>query len=134
MHAFVRSQTLPSVDDWQAALVGLALPFQLDPALDLATARGYVPCRVYGKDSGAEMFVDSVTDLVAAYPQIESLVRDARLVVSFRWGGDEMECACALAAAAGLITAGDALVYYPPDEMWYDLDGLRADFNALAPG
>ena len=78
--------------------------------------------------------VDSVAELVVAYPEIEAIVRSADRVVSLRWGGDLKECACAMGAAAGLIGPGGALIYYPADDMWYELDGLRADFAAaLSP-
>ena len=52
------------------------------------------------------MWVDSVVELVAAYPEIEALVRSSHRVVSFRWGGELKECACAMGAAAGLIGPG----------------------------
>ena len=57
-------------------------------------------------------------------------MRSAHRVVSFRWGGDLKEFACAMGAAAGLIGQGGALIYYPSDDMWYELDGLRAEFAA----
>jgi hypothetical protein len=130
LHAFLRSATLPSVAEWQASITDLAFPLQLDPSLDLATAGGFVPCRVNDEASGVEMWVDSVAELVAAYPEIEAIVGSAHHVVSFRWGGDLKECACAMGAAAGLIGPGGALIYYPADDMWYELDGLRDDFAA----
>ena len=132
LHAFLRSAGLPSATEWQASISELAFPLRLDPSIDLRTASGFVPCRVNDEASGVEMSVDSVAELVAAYPEIEAIVRGAHHAVSFRWGGDLKECACAMGAAAGLLGPGGALIYYPADDLWYDLDGLRAEFAAAS--
>jgi hypothetical protein len=124
------SATLPSLAEWQASITNLEFPLHLDPNFDLRTASGYVPCRVNDEASGVEMSLDSVAELVAAYPEIEAVSHSSQRVVSFRWGSDLTECACAMGAAAGLIGLGGALVYYPSDDLWYELDGLRAEFDA----
>ena len=50
--------------------------------------------------------------------------------ISFRWGGDMNECACVLAASAGLVRLCDAVAYYPDDDLTYDLNHLLEDFRA----
>jgi hypothetical protein len=40
------------------------------------------------------------------------------------------ECACVLAASAGLVKLRDAVAYYADDGIIYDLKGLLEDFRA----
>ena len=78
MHVFLRDDSLPSVGEWQAAITRLSLPLQLDLTLEPESMLGFVPCRINDAESGVEMFVDSVSDVVATYPAIASIVHDAR--------------------------------------------------------
>lgn len=108
---------MAAVGCWQAAVSSLSLPLLLDPSLDLATATGLVPCRVRSFESGFEVWPEAVAAVISTYPDIEAEIGDSRRVLAFRWGGDLKECACALAAAAGLEAVANARVYSPDDDV-----------------
>src|SRR5512143_2560290 len=134
LHALLPSETLPRRNDWQTAIDDLHLSFTLDTELDLPRTTGFRPCVVAGEDSGFEIQVDSPADLLATYPTLRALAKDASTAISFRWGGDLRECACVLAAVAALVSKWGALAYYPDDDMIYDLEGLKHDFAECSGG
>ena len=134
LHAFVPASQLPTVTQWQTAIDALGYPVQLDQQLDWQATSGFTPCTIEGRSSGFELDVGEPSDVAEAYPGLAALVRDTAWAITFRWGGDLQECACALAAAAGLVRCCDARVYYPSDQMWYDGPQLHADFVACTAG
>ena len=42
------------------------------------------------------------------------------------------ECACVLAASAGLVKLCDAVAYYPDDDLTYNLNGLLEEAKAVS--
>jgi hypothetical protein len=66
LHVFLPAGEWPSVRRWQAAVLSLSLPVELDPTLDLSTASGFVACRIGSVDSGFEIWSDSVSSITAA--------------------------------------------------------------------
>ena len=127
LHAFLPTDEWPAIAGWQSAVSSLSLPLLLDPSLDLATATGFVPCRIRSFESGFEVWPEAVADVISMYPDIEAEIGESRRVLTFRWGGDLKEGACALAAAAGLVAFADARVYSPDDDVWYDIERLKSE-------
>jgi hypothetical protein len=119
----------PETAEWQAAIDRLGLPVQLDPATNVVGIRGFSPCKLLGEKSGFELYVDDVNELVSTYPSLAGVGTKAQSAISFRWGGDLGECACVMAAAAGLVTGFSGVAYYPDDDLFCDLERLRSDFN-----
>jgi len=62
--------------------------------------------------------------------ELRKIVGNRDWCISFRWGGDLNECACVLAASAGLVRVCDAVAYYPDDDLNYELNRLLEDFRA----
>jgi hypothetical protein len=112
----------------------LGLPVVLDDTLALPHTTGYRPCRIRGEESGFELFVDTGAALLAHYPGLKGRVTPTAKIISFRWGGDLLEGACAMAAAAALLQQWQAIVYYPEDDVFYDLDRLKRDFADCIAG
>ncbi|MFN3653395.1 MAG: hypothetical protein ACK47B_27775 [Armatimonadota bacterium] len=134
LHAFIGERRLPTREDWQVAIAGLAFPVELDPGLKVRGAEGFVPCTLESRPSGFELYTEPAAALLEDYPELAEQVGNRSSAITFRWGGDLRECACVMAAAAGLAACSDALLYYPDDEEWYGIDDLRRDFDACRSG
>ena len=117
LYAFVNS--LPDRAAWQAAIDRAGIDLQLDPELDLAKDRGFSPCVIKGRESGFEILVDNVADVLRGFPSLASVVGARSFVISFRYGGDCAEGACAWGACHALLRFFDAVIFYPDDEVIY---------------
>jgi hypothetical protein len=127
MHVFLEKRRVPDRASWQAAVDSLALPFQLDSDLDPIHDNGFSPSKINRLDSGFEIYSESAAGLLQDRPELAKAVGSRDWCISFRWGGDMNECACVLAASAGLVKLCDALAYYPDDNLTYDLKRLIAE-------
>jgi hypothetical protein len=127
MHVFIAEEKLPTRSEWQGAIDGLGLPIRLDPTLNLLVDSGFSPCHVREAETGFEIGLTNARELVPTYPGIGKRIGARNKVVSFFWGGDLAECACVLAAAAGLVQAADGIAYSPSDDLIYDLERLVAE-------
>ena len=87
----------PDQRQWQMALVRLGLPWRFEVSCDPAAAKGFCPMRAGKVVSGVEILNDTL-DALPSHPLLDGPHR----VIAFRWDGDMLECACALAAAAAL--------------------------------
>ena len=128
LHVLLPRGPLPNRDSWQAAVDKLGLPFILDPSLELPVTLGFRPCTIRGQASGFELNVESAADLAEMYPSLGDHGHDGT-ALTFYWGGDVTECACVMAAAAGLVSAYGGTAYYPDDDLMYDLEALQRDFR-----
>jgi hypothetical protein len=130
MHVFLSGPQPPSRAAWQNAIDALGLTVQLYPAMDLATDSGFSPTTLNGTPSGFEIYIESASAIIAKYPNISGQVVGRGQVISLRWGGDLAECACVLAATAGLVSGLGAVAYYPADDLLYvDAAALVEDFK-----
>ena len=127
IYAFVDS--LPTRDSWQEALESLEFPLVLDEELDLTKNSGFSPAQLQGRESGFEIDVEDSTELIEVDPVLREAVGSRRFAISIRFGGDLAECACALAALGGLISAAGAVVYSPNDNLSYTLETLTSEFQ-----
>ena len=102
---------------------------ELNPDLDPLHDTGFSPAKLTGINSGFEIYSESAKSVVENQPQLAENIGSRDWCISFRWGGDLSECACVLAASAGLVKLCDAVAYYPGDDLTYDLDGLVKEAN-----
>jgi hypothetical protein len=86
----------------------LGLPLELNPDLDPLHDRGFSPSKLKGINSGFEIYSESAKNVVETQPQLAKIIGTRDWCISFRWGGDLSECACVLAASAGLVKLCDA--------------------------
>ena len=111
--AVLPGSDLPDQRQWQMALVRLGLPWRFEASSDPAAAKGFCPMRAGGARvvSGVEILNDTL-DALSSHPLLDGPHR----VIAFRWDGDMLECACALAAAAALAQACGAAIHDPSEE------------------
>lgn len=125
LHVLLFGAAIPDRRRWQEAIDLIGLPVVLDNELDLPVTTGFRPCIVSGQPSGFEISLDAVPELLAQYQQLQGNAANARIAVSFRFGGDLGECACALAAAAGLLKICPGVAYSPDDDVFYTPEALE---------
>ena len=118
---------LPDRPTWQAAIDQTGVDLKLDPALDLARDAGFLPCEIQGKASGFELTVAPAAELLSSFPSLAAEVGTRPHVMCFRWGGDLAESACVLGANLALLRSFRAVVYYPADDIHYDVAGLEQE-------
>ena len=131
MHVFLKKSSLPGRESWQDAVAFLKLPVVLDPELDLLKDSRFSPAKLGDMDSGFEIYSGPAQDVLQNYPDLTRTITDQDWCVTFRWGSDVNECACVLAASAGLVKLCNAVAFYPDDEMFYDLDRLLDEANSI---
>ena len=101
---------MPDQRRWQTALVELGLPWRFEVSSDPSIMRGFCPMRAGKVVSGVEI-LDDTLDTLPGHGPIDGPYR----VVVFRWGGDLLEYACALSAAASLARACRAAIHDPSE-------------------
>lgn len=130
MQVFLEKRRVPDRGSWQAAVESLALPLRLSPDLDPIHDTGFSPSEISGRKSGFEIYSEPADAHLQDQPELGSIVGNRDWCISFRWGGDMKECACVLAASAGLVKLCDAVAYYPDDNLICDLSRLLENFRA----
>jgi hypothetical protein len=130
MRVFLQKQKVPTKASWQAAVDSLGLPFRLSPDLDPIHDTGFSPSEIKGLKSGFEVHSEPADAHLQDQVELAKIVGNRDWCISFRWGGDMNECACVLAASAGLVRLCDAVAYYAGDNLIYDLNGLLKHFRA----
>ncbi len=127
LHAFLRSSNMPTRDDWQERIGELGFPIELDREMDIGNDMGFSPCNVNGKVSGFEIYFEDAKDVLKHYPECAKSVGDRNRCITFRWGGDLIECGCTLVASAALAGSYDAVVYSPYEKAVLSADKLASD-------
>lgn len=123
-YAFLDKTKMLSLTEWQAAVTESGFDLTLDPELKIGTDSGFVPCKLYGTDSGVEIdFVDNPEYL----KDFKDVAPDATYYVSFRWGGDMSECACAMILSYALAERAGAMVSYECEDPYDDLSALKSE-------
>lgn len=115
-YAFLSRGNVPSRDAWQAAIDEAGFDLQLDPKMRPFEDSGFSPCKLEGRDSGCEIDYNGSRELLESFRE---LVGGHDYCISFRWGGDMSECACAMIASYALAKNFGATVSYegePPAE------------------
>jgi len=129
MNVFLEKTRIPDRSSWQGAISSLGLPLELDPNLDPVRDTGFSPSKLKGMNSGFEIYSGAANSVVENQSQLVKMIDGRDWCISFRWGGNLSECACVLAASAGLVKLCDAVAYYPDDDLTYNLDGLVEEVN-----
>jgi hypothetical protein len=98
----------------EAAMAELDLPFKITEHVDLAKQSGYLPM-THGtgddeQDTGTEVYFDSTAATIAEF-ELKGVDQSFTSELSFRWGGDLLECACAEALAAAVAHLTGGIVY-----------------------
>ncbi|HEY4675713.1 MAG TPA: hypothetical protein VIJ01_01050, partial [Candidatus Angelobacter sp.] len=88
---------------------------------------GFSPSKLKNVESGFEIVSGPAQDILQNYTHLAKTIADRDWCISFRWGGDLNECACVLAASAGLVKLCGAVAFYPEDDLIYDLHRLQDD-------
>ncbi len=130
MRVFLQKQRVPTKASWQAAVDSLGLPLRLSPDLDPIHDTGFSPSEIKGLKSGFEIYSAPADAHLQDQVELAKVVGNRDWCISFRWGSDMNECACVLAASAGLVRLCDGVAYYVDDNLTYDLKGLLEDFRA----
>ena len=130
MNLFLEERRVPDRTSWQAAVDSLALPLRLSPDLDPLHDTGFSPSEIKGLKSGFEIYSEPANACLQHQTQLAKVVGNRDWCISFRWGCDINECACVLAASAGLVKLCDAVGYSPDDNVTYDMNRLLDDFQA----
>lgn len=115
LHVFFSKRNLPDVSQWQATLDSHGFDVKLDRDTKVGIDTGFLPAAFKGRESGFEFDVTSARDVADAYPDIADRLAGLDAVGNFRCGGDLDEIACALAAAAALVSFSGG-VWFDPQE------------------
>lgn len=127
-YAFLKSSDVPTRDQLQQAIDRTGFNLALDPEYQPRTNHGFVLCSLQGIDSGVEMYFDDSDEFISS---CRDLAQDRDCCISFRWGGDLLECACAMVVSVALAEAYGAIVSYegePPPET---LQQLREETESI---
>jgi hypothetical protein len=130
IYVLLEKKRIPDRASLQEMVESLALPLELDPSLDLMKAKGFSPCKIKGISSGCEIYSESPQDLLATHHALQKAIGARDWCISFRWGGDMKECACAMAVSAAIVKLCDAVAYDPEDDQTCDLKSLLQDAQA----
>ncbi|ELP30978.1 hypothetical protein [Rhodopirellula baltica] len=126
-YAFLRRSDLPARESLQSAIDNTPFSLTLDPAFDTASTSGFVPCTICNVDSGVEIEFDDSPELI---DQFRHMTGDRDCCLVFRWGGDIIECTCAMVLSYTLAEHFDAIVSYE-GEPSSDRTVLRDDTIAI---
>ncbi len=130
-YAFIARSDVPTRAQWQSAIDALGFDLSNDPSLVPFESSGFLPCLIRDEESGFEIYYESAAELTFGNPQLKEAVGAREASISFRWGGDFLECACVLIASAALAKSCNAVVYYPDDDKIYDVEALLAEARAV---
>jgi hypothetical protein len=127
-YAFLKSTNVPTRDGLQQAINRAGFGLTLDATYQPRTNVGFVPCTLNGKETGVEMYFDDSKELLDSFREI---AEDRDCCISFRWGGDMRECACAMVVSYVLADSFDVVISYegePPPE---SLEAFRKEAESV---
>ncbi|HEY3767769.1 MAG TPA: hypothetical protein VGN44_03775 [Candidatus Angelobacter sp.] len=130
MHVFLNKSRVPDRSSWQASISSLGLPLVFNLNLNPLVDTGFSPAKIKDIDSGFEIYSESAKEILQSYPNITKAVGNRDWCITFQWGGNLNECACVMAASAGLVKLCNALAFFPGDDLTYDLNGLLNEANS----
>lgn len=117
--AYVYRAVVPARAALQSAIDALGFDCKLDTTYLPFQSSGFLPCVLGGVDSGFEIYFESAPKVLAYFQHLEPTVGSRDTAITFRWGGDMSECACALIVCAALAISFGAIVHYQNDDMIY---------------
>ena len=122
--AYLKRTVVPDLITLQSAIDALGFKLKIDSFYVPFQAKGFLPCKLNGKDSGFEIYFESTANVVNDFPHLAKEIADRDAAISFRWGGDMSECACVLIVSAALAKSFDAIIHYQDDDILYKTDQL----------
>lgn len=130
-YAFIERTKVPSASQWQAAIDAAGFDLQLNPSLEPFEHSGFLPCTLFGADSGVETYYDRASEVISDPDLLNKLCGGRDFCISFRWGGSLREAACAMILSYALAQACEAVVSYEGDAPYVSLEALRTDTEEL---
>jgi hypothetical protein len=128
-YAFLRRSELPTTSQLQAAIdKDPDFSMTIDPETKLSESVGFVPCVICGMESGVEIDFDDSAETIE---QFGDLAPDRDCCLVFRWGGDMVECACAMVLSFVLAKYYNAVVSYEGEPPPSSLDAFRDETIAI---
>ncbi len=121
-YAFLYKTSVPTRDQWQAAIDESGFDFQLDPELKPFKNSGFLPCMFDGDETGFEIYYDDSQELLEEFAEIRQ-GRD--YCISFRFGGFD-ENAAVMIASYALAKNFRAIVSYEGEKP-QDLDSFLSE-------
>ena len=118
-YALMDRSKVPSRERWQDAIKQCGFDLQLDPEMKPFEDSGFSPCTLMGEETGVEIDYDDSPEMMEDFRDIAP---GKDCCVSFRWGGDLLECACAMIASYALAKHFGAVVSYEGEDPYSDLD------------
>lgn len=128
-YAFLRRSRLPATSMLQSAINDDPdFSLIIDPATNLADVSGFVPCLIGNVESGVEIYFDESTERIK---QFGDMIADRDCCLVFRWGGDFVECLCAMVVSYMLAKHYDAVISYEGASPNESLETLRQQVFAV---
>jgi hypothetical protein len=105
---------LNSITDWQQAIDAEGLTLQLSTARSFQSLKGFLPAQSGETRTGFECYHDDAAELLVDHKSVD-FGHAWKFALSFRWGGNLMECLAAYVAAAAYAKAADGIVFDPEE-------------------
>ena len=109
------------------AIRALGFDLSIDEFYRPFDCSGFLPCVLEGRKSGFEIYFDSPEETFRSFPRLKEIAAERDCAITFRWGGDMVECACVLIVSGALASSFGAVIHYGPDDLVYSLDQLVAE-------
>ena len=122
--AFLEKSRVPDRVKLEESIRALGFDLAIDEFYRPFECSGFLPCVLNGKESGFEIYFDSPEEALEAFPHLAEEVGARDCKITFRVGGDMVECACMLIVCAGLATSFAAVIHYDADDIVYSADEL----------
>jgi hypothetical protein len=122
--AYIARASVPERDALQAAIDSLGFDCKLDTSYAPFHSSGCLPCLLNGQESGVEIDFYSTSVLLKSFPHLAGAVGSRDVAITFCWGGNFSECACALIISAALAKYFGAIVHYQENNTLSSADQL----------
>src|SRR5262249_21869031 len=100
---------------------------QINPDLQVFEQSGFMPCKLFGEDSGVETYYSPAKDVFSHPEVLQHLAGERDYCISFRWASSYHEAACAMILSYALANSFEASVSYEGEDPYKDLATLRRD-------
>lgn len=104
----------------------LGLDLAFDACVVFEEAGGFQPGALAGDPTGVEIDFYGPEDDPELTELFDGALSQLARIVAFRWGGDHMECAFAMAVAAALVSNHQGVCFEPHEGVIFPLDRIVA--------
>ena len=120
LNLFLEQTALPTQQQWQDSIASAGFPIVLSQDFSPQADSGHWPVQYTGAgaegNSGFEYYLDGKSEFDSFDQSVLSAAPTADAVITFRTGGDIVELACGLYAAAALMKIAGALLWDPQSD------------------